>query len=138
MVSNAFEFSIVSLDEAREILDDGALQKARPERVVAGDPRWMRRASRPEDRSLASETKAWLQSLPAPVRPGQCAMHYPRIANNLAVLAGKPDEIKSYLQELIRGEREGRQGFPYGIPAELIALRAHVDSQISEGTLRWY
>lgn len=138
MNNNSFEFSIVSLDEARDVLDGGSLQKARPERVVDGDQRWLRRPSKPEDRSLSAGSKAWLLTLPSSARLGQCSMHYPRIVNNLAALACRPDEMKAYLGELIRGEREGRQGFPYGIPAELVALRGHVDSLISEASLRWH
>ena len=141
MDNNSFEFSIVSVDEAREVLDGGTLQKkARVEQVVTpgGDLRWMRRPSRPEDRALTMDSAAWMQALPRAVRPLQCALHYPRIINCLSALAQKPDEMKAYLLDLVRGTRDGRQGFRYGIPAELASLQTHVDAEIDAAFRRWH
>lgn len=113
-------FEIVSVDEAKQILD-GTVP---PE----GSPDWSgKRRPLPADQLvLSAAALKWLASLPVDARPLELCRMFPRIGNQLAALAVVPVALSDYLADLLLDKRGGRQGFPGGIAIELYRLQDHL------------
>ncbi|MGO4278672.1 hypothetical protein [Cupriavidus sp. RAF20_2] len=116
-------FEFVTVEEARKILDG--------EVPTTGAVDW-RDARQPPDPATQALTPAalkWLAQLPREVRPFELFHTYPRIANQLAALAGQqgyPTPVTLFLADLLIDKRGGRQGFPGGIAPELSRLQEHL------------
>ena len=89
---------------------------------------------------LLPRTVRWITTLPLEFQPTATAEAFPRIANAIAALWSAPEELTSYLTELVVDKRRRRQGFPIRVLSELDALRAYyatfLISQISPANRR--
>ncbi len=72
---------------------------------------------------LLPRTRAWLDSIPAAVRPNQLAQRFPRVANQLAACWTSRAEWAQELDGLLSDKRGGRRGFPAEIVTELQKLK---------------
>lgn len=77
---------------------------------------------------LLPATRAWIERLPAAVRPSSLSERYPRIANLIAMDWNDDVRCPAMLDELLVGRREYREGFPADVHRELRALRDHHDA----------
>jgi hypothetical protein len=73
--------------------------------------------------TLRPETAAWLEALPAHVRPGELACQFPRIANKLQEIWKRPAICEEYIEDLVVDRRGGRKGFPAKVATEIVELR---------------
>ena len=102
-----------------------ARERAR-ERATAShqtDYHAMRTPPRPQDLALTALATAWLDELPAGVRPAALAAQYPRIVNRLALCWRDPALTRQVFDSLLLDRRERRRGFPAAVRDELLALR---------------
>ena len=76
-------------------------------------------------RILLPRSLRWMENLPPDFQPRQTSEAFPRIANALAALSSAPEELTSYLDDLLVDNRGRRQGFPVRVLSELYALRAY-------------
>jgi hypothetical protein len=85
---------------------------------------WVRHRvpKRHRDDAVSDATHKWVQRLPPEFRPYRLCAAFPRIANRLAELWRDPGLTDHYLDELLHSRREGRQGFPPAVSAELHTL----------------
>jgi hypothetical protein len=67
----------------------------------------------------------WFESLPPEVRPVVLATRYARIANLIAQQWNDERACSAYFDELLKGRRSNRQGFPADVRRELWVLREH-------------
>lgn len=81
--------------------------------------------------------RRWLDGLPAELRPCETALRFARIANRLAELWATPPLCLQYLDELCFDRRGGRQGFPLGVAAELLALKAYLEPELERCEMAW-
>jgi hypothetical protein len=86
---------------------------------------------------LLPRTAAWIESLPAPVRPQTLASQFARIANQLCATWHDPESCRRYLQELLIDRRGNRKGFPMTVLRELLALRHHYATLHPAPESRW-
>jgi hypothetical protein len=91
----------------------------------------------PQSKDLNPQTLAWLDGLPSELRPCETALRFARIANRLAELWATPPLCLQYLDELCFDRRGGRQGFPPGVAAELLALKAHLEPELDRCEMAW-
>jgi hypothetical protein len=70
-------------------------------------------------------SRAWLEGLPAQVRPVALATKYARIVNLLAQQWGDFNACDAYFDELLKGRRGKRAGFPADVHREIRTLRDH-------------
>ena len=77
----------------------------------------------PRDKTLSKIAIAWLDGLPASLRPIALSEQYPRIANRLAICWGDPKLTALVLQELLADRRGNRRGYPAEVHRELVALQ---------------
>ena len=97
----------------------------RPEvRPASGDAHAARRIPTREV-SLSRRSIDWLAELAPNVRPGELAVRFPHIANNLAAVWYERDKCCEYFDSLMRDRRGGRKGFPPRVAFELTALKRH-------------
>jgi hypothetical protein len=82
------------------------------------------RKATPVEYLLPSSVK-WFEGLPAEVRPVALATHYARIVNLLAQQWNDEKACSAYFDELLKGRRANRQGFPVNVRRELWTLREH-------------
>jgi hypothetical protein len=68
-------------------------------------------------------TVKWFESLPPQVRPVVLAAQYGRIANLLAQQWNDDNACRAYFDELLKGRRGKRRGFPVNVRRELWVLR---------------
>ena len=118
-------FEFVSVEEARKILD-GEVPTTGTGTV---DWRDARQPPDPATQVLTPAALKWLAQLPREVRPLELFHTYPRIANQLAALAGQqgyPTPVTLFLADLLIDKRGSRQGFPGGIAQELSRLQEHL------------
>jgi hypothetical protein len=130
-VATPFEFSNITLEEARAALDATCAD------ATCLKPAFVRLPPRPEDQTLQKHAADWLDSLPPGIRPIHCAHRYPRIVNRLARLWAAIPMTRDYLSHLLLDDRGGRQGFPVPIAQELTALRYYYDTLHPEPTCIW-
>lgn len=117
------EFELIDLTEARLALHQvpeglRIADNLRPEKWIS-----KRRPKLPTDRALLGDTMVWLSTLDPCVRPVQLADRTPRLANALAKMWSDPEEVASYIDELLVDKRGGRQGLPTALREELLRLR---------------
>ena len=87
------------------------------------DPTRLRAPERPQDQALMAHTTAWVESLPAGIRPRLLLELYPRVANRLALCWNEKALTNRLFEDLLVDRRGGRKGFPAGVKAELLQLR---------------
>jgi hypothetical protein len=101
----------------REAAADGAVPYAPPPQNVAR----LRKAAPIE--TLLPASRQWLEGLPADVRPVELAKQYARVVNLIAQQWNDHSACRAYFDELLKGRRESRRGFPAVVRAELRGLR---------------
>lgn len=75
------------------------------------------------DKTLSRLVPRWRESLPPESTPDYLCVHFPRIANRLALCWADPALALHLLDELLRDRRGGRRGFPAEALDELKSLR---------------
>lgn len=96
-----------------------------PERGTVSDLRTVRRAIDADDDVLHDRAIHWLSTLPADVRPLATGRHYPRIVNRISDLWSQCEYTRLHFQSLLIDRRNGREGFPFEVRRELLALQHH-------------
>ena len=88
---------------------------------------WKRSRSpeRDQDRQLSSASKAWLHTLPEPVRPLALCVRHPRLVNRICLCWGDPELTARLFDDLLVDRRGQRRGFAPAIASELLLLRMH-------------
>ena len=132
-----FEFELTDFDEARRILDSESLSPFDVAAVVPPE-HWekVRRRRVPTDRALTGRGIDWLLALPAPLRPQNLSLQFPRIVNALAEAWPEPERCRAALDGLLCDGRKGRQGFPPEVHQELVALRSRLEERKAVGSGR--
>ena len=104
--------------------DEQASDRRAPE--LASEAAWLRKRSapNPRDASLSNVALAWLDRLPAELRPIALCERFPRIANRLAICWGDAALSAMVLNEFLTDRRGNRQGYPPEVQRELQALRS--------------
>ena len=119
------EFEFVSLDSAREALEEPPAGVPLVRRLTSQDWVLKRKPLSEEERRLTRGASQWMMSLPSDLRPIELLRRYPRIANRLAETWSDVAVTEQKLEELVLDRRGGRQGFPPPVAAELLRLREH-------------
>lgn len=88
----------------------------------------MRAPLRPQDLALTELARAWMDALPAKVRPAALAAQYPRVVNRVALCWRDPALTRQVFDSLLVDRRGRRRGFPAAVRDELLALRAHSEA----------
>lgn len=119
-------FEKVSLKEAKEAMDGPATPKPDLEAEWANtrSPAMEAHASELNERAWE-----WLDKLPAEIQPGGLVQQFPRIANKLAEIWGRPAQCHRYMEEMMLDHRGGRKGFPLDVTLELAKLKAYYEEQ---------
>lgn len=86
---------------------------------------WERRSPRPDDEHVLGHTDSWLHALPKGLRPVRLQQDFPRIANDLARLWAKTEELDRYFDDKEFSPRDDRSGFPPLVKEELLALHLY-------------
>jgi hypothetical protein len=111
----------------REVIKRKAAE-ARPSTHTPSDATYARyRKANPVNEPLPV-TFRWMARLPSDVRPHLLLREFPRIANALALEWRDPELFRTRLYDLLVDKRGNRRGFPVGVQAELLALRAFFDA----------
>lgn len=126
---DAFEFEKVSLNDARQVLDD-AVKPAYGVKRAAVDGAERRKGGGPgaapsHAETLRTATLQWILKLPPHVQPRHLQVRYPRIANRLAAEWDHIAVCETYLESLLTDKRGGRKGFPLAVAQEVAVLRDH-------------
>jgi hypothetical protein len=119
---DTFEFEKVSLDDARQVLNDQVkpvVNVSKP--AVSWEQR--RKTGSPAAETLRTATLQWILKLPQHVQPRHLQVRYPRIANKLAAEWEHVAVCEGYLDSLITDKRGGRKGFPLAVAQEIASLR---------------
>ena len=74
-------------------------------------------------------SRTWLEGLPPEVRPVALAAKYARIVNLFAQQWGDYNACSAYFEELMKGRRGKRAGFPADVHREIRTLREHFRRQ---------
>ncbi len=74
---------------------------------------------------LLPASLTWFETLPPAVRPVLLAKQYARIVNLIAQQWNDENACTAYFNELLKGRRSNRQGFPADVRRELWTLREH-------------
>jgi hypothetical protein len=90
-----------------------------------GDWSHSRAAPIDDDRVMQSHTHAWLRGIPNGVHPKQLCLHYPRIANRIAVNWQHLHVIDRFLNDLMIDRRGDRKGFSPRIRREIERLYSY-------------
>lgn len=98
---------------------------------AAGSRRtFARRAPVRDDVSLNDDARSLLKSLDEALLPIHLACRFPRIMNQIAALWRRPAHLDPYFDDLLTDKRGGRQGFPFEVARELLALREHYQTHV--------
>lgn len=89
-------------------------------RAARADPQ-QRRKALPAN-FLLPATKRWLLALPGPARPYQLALHYPRLANDFAVVWPDGPSVSLLFDQLLAARSPPRRGFALQVMANITAL----------------
>jgi len=119
---DSLEFEKVSLDDARQVLDDAVKPVYSTTRPAVS---WEGRRKPAAAESLRTATLQWLLKLPPHVQPRHLQVRYPRIANRLAADWDRVAACEPYLESLLTDKRGGRKGFPLNVAQEIASLRDH-------------
>jgi hypothetical protein len=101
-------------------------------RQVPGDeglPSQLRGPVSGQDLTLTGHTIAWIERLPAAIRPDRLSVDYPRVANRLALCWDDTRLTERVFTSLAKNTRTRRTGFPAAVAAELEQLRLHHDQR---------
>ena len=101
------------------LVADGGMPDSSPAQNMA----WLRKA-RPVEYMLPATVK-WFEALPPEVRPVVLGSQYARIANLIAQQWNDDNACRAYFDELLKGRRGKRRGFPVNVRRELWVLREH-------------
>jgi hypothetical protein len=74
---------------------------------------------------LSDHAVGFLQALPHEMRLPELRRAFPRILNHIAALWDDPRALHRYFDTLLIDTRGSRQGFSFGVVAELSELRAY-------------
>ncbi len=80
---------------------------------------------------LSDDALRILAGLPAPVVPRGVCERYPQVLERLLKAWRRPADFRRTLDQILLDDRGGRQGFPFGLIAELSALREHYDLYVN-------
>jgi len=94
-----------------------------PDSPSAQNTAWLRKA-RPVEYMLPATLK-WFEALPPEVRPVALGSQYARIANLIAQQWNDDNACRAYFDELLKGRRGNRRGFPVEVRRELWGLREY-------------
>ena len=79
----------------------------------------------------------WWATLPEKKRPVQLAKSFPRIVNRIAACWEAPQQCAAYLNTLlVDPQRTDRQGFPYAVALEILALQSLLAERDPSASLR--
>ena len=117
---DSFEFEKVSLDDARQVLDDAVKPVYSTSRPAVS---WEARRKPAAAESLRTATLQWILKLPPHVQPRHLQVRYPRIANRMAADWGSIVACETFLESLLTDKRGGRKGFPLNVAQEIATLR---------------
>jgi len=126
--SGLMEFQQVSIDDAREALDELPTGVARVLESVPGYWQKNRRMPLATDRALTGSAMDWTVKLPEHLRPIVTAKLYPRIVNAIAATWDNPVARSETFDHLLNDRRVGRRGFPIDVERELSALCLYASS----------
>jgi len=84
------------------------------------------------DRALRPDAQKWLALLPEHARPKLLCSAYPRLANRFAMIWANRPASKSYFDDLLIDRRGGRIGFSQEVRDELMRLRDHYETAMSD------
>ena len=116
------EFEAVSIDEARESLDE---LPTGVERVLEQVPGYWQKTRRPAlatDRALTGRAMDWARALPENLRPAVTIGRYPRVVNLIAAAWDDAAKRTDTFEHLLNDRRIGRRGFPIDVEREIAAL----------------
>ena len=99
-----------------------------PARRVTEKP-FVRRDPPLQQQTLAPQTVAWIESLPADMRPSELCSHHPAVANKVALCWSDRELGQRMLDDLLICRREDRHGFARVVATELLKPR-ELHSQI--------
>jgi hypothetical protein len=117
---DSIPFEKVTVQEAKEAA-------AGPSTKVV-ERNWAATRSKDSDAKITDLTEQawkWLDTLPPELQPGGLVQQFPRIANRLAEIWGRPLQCERYLAALVLDSRGTRKGFPSDVTAELAKLQMH-------------
>lgn len=126
--SGLMEFQPVSIDDAREALDE---LPTGIERVLDGVPGYWENNRRPPlatDRALTGRAMDWLGQLPENLRPVVTTERYARIVNAIADAWPDREARTATFEHLLNDRRVGRRGFPIDVEREISALCLYASS----------
>jgi len=92
--------------------------------------KYMRRPITGDDLGLCPEARAVLQSLDSHALPVHLACRFPRVMNQIARLWHRPAHLDIYFEDLLIDKRGGRQGFPFAVATELVALKDYYETRV--------
>jgi len=124
--ADTLSFEVVSLDQAREALDEPPAGVRHLRRSGAADWASCRRALSESERRLTRAATQWMLTLPRELRPLELMRRYPRIANRLCEQWDDASASLPLLEDLVLDRRGGRMGFPRPVVLELQALHEHL------------
>lgn len=81
-------------------------------------------AWRPPEK-LSEAAKALMNALPGHLSVTALALDFPHVLNRLAVVWPYEKAFEQELWALLFGDRPGREGFPFAVEDELLALQAY-------------
>ena len=122
------EFQPVSIEAAREVLDELPPDVARVLESVPGYWQTHRRPPLATDRALTGYAMNWISQLPENVRPQLTTIRYPRVVNSIAAAWPDPEQRTEVFEHLLNDRRVGRRGFPIEIEREISALCLYASS----------
>jgi hypothetical protein len=122
------EFEVVSIDEARDVIDALPPDVARVLESVPGYWQNNRRPPLATDRALTGRALEWLGRLPEDIRPQLTVLRYPRVINMIASSWPVAAHRSDVFDHLLNDRRIGRRGFPVDIEREIAALCLHASS----------
>ena len=87
--------------------------------------------------AIDKQVYRWWASLPEKQRPVQLAKGFPRIVNQIAARWATPQPCAAYLNTLlVDPQRTDRQGFPYAVALEILALQTLLAQRDPSASLR--
>jgi hypothetical protein len=122
------DFEVVSIDAARDILDELPPDVARVLESVPGYWQNNRRPPLATDRALTGRAMEWIGRLPENIRPQLTSLRYPRVVNQIADAWPNAEQRSDVFEHLLNGRRIGRRGFPVEIESEISALCLYASS----------
>jgi hypothetical protein len=120
---DSLEFEKVSLDDARQVLDDAVKPAAGASRTALDGSQRRKPGTAGGAEMLRTAALQWILKLPPHVQPRHLQVRYPRIANRLAAEWDHVAACEVYLESLLTDKRGGRKGFPLAVAQEIAGLR---------------